>query len=581
MSRSSSSNPLRGLGEQLLTLVWESASKEQLGQWLRVPLEHAAAKHSKSSDALCFKLLLAGADAVVRRHSVLDRSPLLAAAQAGNDAVVSALLENGSAPDGEDWETSVLLSDVILAAGGVANIANTCTSLVTDADSSSISGLGLAGDGLTTPLHLAASGGHLSMVKTLVRAGADADVEDENGDTPVHLAVFRGFEQVVEELVAAGASVDTIDAEGETPLHTASAHGSLGIVRAILRGSPGDTKTLLLCHKDHLEMSPFHRAALGGHCDVMEELLSHGSSLHSLAGNARTPLHAAAMSSSGDAVRFLLRRDPGALEAADRDGRTALHLASGHRLGSDGTLLALLEAGGNIEARTCLGETPLHGACRALRVSAVQQLLRFGADEGAVDRDGCTPSALASSLLQSQCPGMFRDMLKIILQLLAAAPADKVWRRRGWLVMLRSRQRGEVGPCAEATEQWLSNEGVACAIVLAGAGEIAAQNWEDQEDGYSGSRGRPRKIGKAEGAAQTAAASVVAGAAVVARERYNLHPCYLAGNGRGGASRLVGVGGGETFRDGSKEGDQQLRSVVERVIGICEEGVFRNIVAFL
>lgn len=283
MSRSSSSNPLRGLGEQLLTLVWESASKEQLGQWLRVPLEHAAAKHNSRSNALCFKLLLAGADAFVRRHSVLDRSPLLAAAQAGNDAVVSALLENGSAPDGEDWETSIFLSDVILAAGGVAN---SSTSLATDANSSSSFG----GDGFTTPLHLAASGGHLSMVKALVRAGADTDVEDENGDTPLHLAVFRGFEQVVEELVTAGASVNTIDAEGETPLHTASAHGSLGMVKAILRGSRGNT--LLLCHTDHLEMSPLHRAALGGHCDVMEELLSHGSSLHSLAGNARTPLHA-------------------------------------------------------------------------------------------------------------------------------------------------------------------------------------------------------------------------------------------------------------------------------------------------
>lgn len=285
MSRSSGSNPLRGLGEQLLTLVWESASKEQLGQWLRVPLEHAAAKHNGSSNALCFKLLLAGADAFVRRHPVLDRSPLVAAAQAGNGTVVSALLENGSAPDGEEWETSAFLSDVLLAAGGITN---TCTTVATDADS----GGGLGGDGFTTPLHLAASGGHLSMVRALVRAGADADVEDENGDTPLHLAVFRGFEQVVEELVTAGASVDTIDAEGETPLHTASAHGSLGMVRAILRGSRGDTSTLLLCHTDHLEMSPLHRAALGGHCDVMEELLSRGSSLHSLAGNTRTPLHA-------------------------------------------------------------------------------------------------------------------------------------------------------------------------------------------------------------------------------------------------------------------------------------------------
>lgn len=287
MERSSSTNPLRGLGEQLVALVWQSASKEQLGQWLRVPLEHAAARHSTSSNALCVKLLQAGADVFVRRQPVLDRSPLLAAAQAGNGDIVSALLENGSAPDGEDWEASKFLIDVIHAA----------RSMDSSSSSSSTSSLACVGNtngssdgvGFTTPLHVAASGGNFEMVRLLVRAGVDADVLDENGDTPLHLAVFRGFEQVVEELVTAGASVDTIDSEGETPLHTAAAHGSLGMVRAILRGSRGNT---LRSPTDNLAMSPFHRAALGGHCDVMEELLSHGSSLHSLAGNALTPLHA-------------------------------------------------------------------------------------------------------------------------------------------------------------------------------------------------------------------------------------------------------------------------------------------------
>ncbi|CAN0493827.1 unnamed protein product, partial [Ectocarpus sp. 8 AP-2014] len=97
------------------------------------------------------------------------------------------------------------------------------------------------------------------------------------------------------------------------------------------------------------------------------------------------------MSGSGAAVRFMLDRDISSLEARDHDGRTALHLASGHRLGSDETLRALVESGGNIEARTFLGETPLHKACKALRVSAVEQLLRFGANDAAVDAEGRTP----------------------------------------------------------------------------------------------------------------------------------------------------------------------------------------------
>lgn len=39
----------------------------------------------------------------------------------------------------------------------------------------------------------------------------------------------------------------------------------------------------------------------------------------------------AALSGSAEAVRFLLDRDVSSLETEDQEGRTALHLASGHR----------------------------------------------------------------------------------------------------------------------------------------------------------------------------------------------------------------------------------------------------------
>lgn len=149
------------------------------------------------------------------------------------------------------------------------------------------------------------------------------------------------------------------------------------------------------------------------------------------------------MSGSADAVHFLLDLNPSSLEATDQEGRTALHLASGHRLGSDGTLTALLAAGADMESKTALGETSLLKACKALRVSAVRILLRWGADEAAIDADGRTPVAMVSQMLRSQHPGVFRDMLKTILRVLDGAPADRVWRRRGWLLMVRLYSRRE------------------------------------------------------------------------------------------------------------------------------------------
>lgn len=262
-------NILRGMGETLLTLVCESAPREQLANWLRVPLEHAGAK----GDLECvLRLLAAGADPCVQRIS-RDRSPLVAAAQGGNGAIVSALLDSGAAPDGDEWETS--FSSACDSIGIGARTSNSC---------SSTSGW--------SPLHFAASGGHKTVVRELLKAGADIDVEDEEGCSALHLAVFRGFEEVVEELVAAGANVDTRDSEGETPLHTACSHGNVVMVRAILRGLRGQTPFSQGSVGDHLQMSPLHRAALGGHCDVMRELLDHGSSLELVSGNSPTVFHA-------------------------------------------------------------------------------------------------------------------------------------------------------------------------------------------------------------------------------------------------------------------------------------------------
>lgn len=271
-------------------------------------------------------------------------------------------------------------------------------------------------------------------------------------------------------------------------------------------------------------------------------------------------LSQAALSGSADAVGFLLNRDLSSLEAADQEGRTALHLASGHRLGSDGTLTALLVAGANMEAATVLGETPLHNACKALRVSAVKILLRWGANEAAVNVDGSTPAAMASQLLQSQFPGVYRDMLDEMLRMLAKAPADRAWRRRGWLLILRRRQQK-----ADFSDGNLTR-GEAQQRTLAGYVIGAADSNQTEHS-------RPTKIGKG--------SPVVVVPAQTSSAASGKSQCGERAQVKLQEGRVVGtlVRDVQKKDDGGEEGD--LRSMVERAVGVGADEVFRNILTFV
>ena len=51
-----------------------------------------------------------------------------------------------------------------------------------------------------TPLHRAAAGGHMDIVKLLVASGADVNAKTNRGGTPLHSAAFNGHKDVVQLL---------------------------------------------------------------------------------------------------------------------------------------------------------------------------------------------------------------------------------------------------------------------------------------------------------------------------------------------------------------------------------------------
>jgi ankyrin repeat protein len=85
-----------------------------------------------------------------------------------------------------------------------------------------------------TPLARAIAEHHVAVVGTVLDTGAvDLDVRTELGMTPLHLAALVGSPDMARLLLLHGASVIAVDGEGRTPAVLAGAAGHPGVARLI------------------------------------------------------------------------------------------------------------------------------------------------------------------------------------------------------------------------------------------------------------------------------------------------------------------------------------------------------------
>ncbi|OQV14239.1 Transient receptor potential cation channel subfamily A member 1 [Hypsibius exemplaris] len=181
------------------------------------------------------------------------------------------------------------------------------------------------------------------------------DSVDGFGYTPLQYAASYGYLEAFHGLIERGASIAARSKKDKTVLHYAAKFGQMDMVRALL-----DTSAGISIHNamDHKGISALHVAALYGHHDVAELLLSKGAFCFR-DDSGKTALHNAAAHNHHHIMGSILTYFSFVLDAADKNGSTALHLAATNDAAE--TVRYLLDIGAKIK-EDAYGRTPMDWA---------------------------------------------------------------------------------------------------------------------------------------------------------------------------------------------------------------------------
>ncbi|CAB1106861.1 unnamed protein product [Ectocarpus sp. CCAP 1310/34] len=263
-------------------------------------------------------------------------------------------------------------------------------------------------------LHYAIEGGHLQLAGDAVIGGADPKAKDIDGNTPLHFAAAYDDDKFVGTLLRRGAQVNAANNEGNlnerSPLFFA--HDQAAMTRTLLEYGAD------ILSVDQLGFTALHAAAVEVFGYFSPRLLmwnAENAKVIDTLLEARVDLEARSVEFFEGSQRFR--------------GLTPLHLAAYHQKVS----MAELSRKGAVDNAKCDdGRTPLHMLCTNPKLNSwdtVDLLLRWGADETAIDNEGYTPEALVVGR---------SNRSRALRQMLDKAPEDRAWRRWGTLVMCRA-----------------------------------------------------------------------------------------------------------------------------------------------
>lgn len=250
--------------------------------------------------------------------------------------------------------------------------------------------VGAADDRGRTPLHLAAAGGYMDIIRLLLDSGADLETQDSRGNTPLLSAVSANDSATVAFLIDRGAD--------STAVHSQS--GSL-IDHAFriecMRGWSGITSLLvsygMFFDPNHIDAFGDHRvfnSAWFGHTEMLKFLLQFEPNLNVVRGdNQLTPLIDVINRVNSDAARLLIEHGA-EVNISDKNGDPPIRYAVDR--GVRGAVLPLIEAGADVRfVEKTHGRSLLHLAAIHGYKEIAAALVTHGCAVDPQDHHGKTP----------------------------------------------------------------------------------------------------------------------------------------------------------------------------------------------
>ncbi|KQS43403.1 transient receptor potential cation channel subfamily A member 1 isoform X4 [Drosophila erecta] len=244
-------------------------------------------------------LVAEGADinALDKEH----RSPLLLAASRSGWKTVHLLIRLGACISVKDAAARNVLHFVIMNGGRLTDFADQVANCQTQAQLKLL--LNEKDSMGCSPLHYASRDGHIRSLENLIRLGACINLKNNNNESPLHFAARYGRYNTVRQLLDSEKGsfiINESDGAGMTPLHISSQQGHTRVVQLLLnRGA--------LLHRDHTGRNPLQLAAMSGYTETIELLHSvHSHLLDQVDKDGNTALHLATMENKPHAISVLM-----------------------------------------------------------------------------------------------------------------------------------------------------------------------------------------------------------------------------------------------------------------------------------